>query len=1222
VLAAALVTKAGKVRQVEIKGSALEIDGRKVVQGFFRDTTAEARYHHERETTLKLLRLLNDPNNTHELIRSLTGFLQQWTGCEAVGVRLRDGDDFPYFETRGFPHEFVQMENQLCLRDADGGVVRDSCGNPVLECMCGNILCGRFNPALPFFTPKGSFWTNCTSQLLAGTSEADRQGRTRNRCNSAGYESVALIALRHGGETLGLVQLNDRAKDRFTPETIAFLEHAADQIAMALAQRQGQAALRESEQRFRLAIEATGGGTYTYDFASEEGCWSPELKHLFGLGPDDPLPLDADKVPVAVHPEDRSAFLNAMRAASDPSGNGLFRLEYRVLRFDRSIRWLQVNGRTEFAGEGGDRCPSHTAGVVIDITQRKRAEEALRLAHNEVSLREKQLNSFFRGATAGLALLDKDMRYLQINATLAEINGIPVEQHIGRTVREVVPRLASALEPVFQQVLTTGEPALDFELTGETPSLPGIQRHWMLSYFPIAGADGRPNAVGAIVVETTERKQAEERSKLDEARANTLLELSQMTDRSAAEIANHAMESAIKLTGSTIGYIAFANEDETVLTMHYWSNSAMQQCAMVDKPIVYPVKDTGLWGEAIRQRKAVITNDYAAPNPLKKCTPPGHVRLTRHMNVPVFDGGRIVAVAGVGNKAEDYQDDDARQLMLFMDGMWRILCRKRAEEALEQTNQQLEAAVGQANRMAVQADCANRAKSEFLANMSHEIRTPMTAILGYGDLLASPNLPYQQKRQFLAGIQRNGKALLELISDILDLSRIEADRLTLEKIDCPLRRVIDDALSVVQVRAEEKGLSLDVDYHFPLPETIHTDPVRLRQILTNLVGNAVKFTERGAVRMTIRCMQETDRPARIQFAVSDTGIGIPADKIGDLFEPFTQVDGTATRRYGGTGLGLAISRRLARALGGDVEVASRLGAGSTFTLTIDAGLLPGVGMLQAPPAPAATEERPSSVEHEAVLHGRVLLAEDVPDIYVVLRQILEKMNLEVEIAEDGRLACEMAEKSQARGRPYDLILMDIQMPQMNGYEATRWLRQHRWKGPVVALTAHAMVGDREKCLEAGCDDYLAKPVTAKGLRDVLARYLGQAEVTGGCPANTPETAHQSAGVLQSGILDPSKAAALVDEFRRELPARAERIDNAFQQHDRVQVIELSHQLKGTAGTYGFDGISETARTICDRLRADADLKELEAAVCGLADLCRQAASQQPPGAPSNQQARP
>ena len=246
VLAADLVTKAREVRHVEIKANILEVDGRKIMQGFFRDITAEARFHHERETTLKLLRLLNDPNNTHELVRSLTGFLQQWTGCEAVGIRLRDGDDFPYFETRGFPAEFVQLENQLCLRDADGGVVRDSSGNPVLECMCGNVLCGRFNPALPFFTPKGSFWTNCTSELLASSTEADRQTRTRNRCNGEGYESVALIALRHGGETIGLLQVNSRAKGRFTVELIAFLESAADQIAMALAKRQARPPCRQA----------------------------------------------------------------------------------------------------------------------------------------------------------------------------------------------------------------------------------------------------------------------------------------------------------------------------------------------------------------------------------------------------------------------------------------------------------------------------------------------------------------------------------------------------------------------------------------------------------------------------------------------------------------------------------------------------------------------------------------------------------------------------------------------------------------------------------------------------------------------------------------------------------------------------------------------------------------------------------------------------------------
>ena len=443
-------------------------------------------------------------------------------------------------------------------------------------------------------------------------------------------------------------------------------------------------------------------------------------------------------------------------------------------------------------------------------------------------------------------------------------------------------------------------------------------------------------------------------------------------------------------------------------------------------------------------------------------------------------------------------------------------------------------------------------------------------------------------------------------------------RLTFDKIDCPLQQIVADVLSVVQVRAEEKGLSLAVDYALPLPATIHTDPARLRQILTNLAGNAVKFTERGAVRIAVRCMRETDDSARMQFAVSDTGIGIPADRIGELFEPFTQVDGSSTRRYGGTGLGLAISRRLARALGGDVEVTSQLGKGSTFTLTIDAGPLKGVRMLPSFEARSAAAVQPSSLEHEVPLHGRVLLAEDAPPICAVLRHILQRMNLEMEIAEDGRLACEMADKSKTEGRPYDMILMDIQMPRMNGHEATRWLRQHGWQGPIVALTAHALVGDREKCLAAGCDDYLAKPVTAKGLRDVLARYLGPAAAAGGCPKTSPETAHDSTGLLDSGILDPSKVTALVDAFRGELPARAELIDKAFQQRNRTLLFELTHQVKGTAGVYGFDSISDTARTICDRLRADDELEELQAAVSDLVALCRQAGSQQP-GSPSDEQ---
>jgi len=368
----------------------------------------------------------------------------------------------------------------------------------------------------------------------------------------------------------------------------------------------------------------------------------------------------------------------------------------------------------------------------------------------------------------------------------------------------------------------------------------------------------------------------------------------------------------------------------------------------------------------------------------------------------------------------------------------------------------------------------------------------MTAILGFTDLLTRPDLPHDKKNEFLEVIRRNGKALLKLINDILDLSKIEAEKLTLDKGDCPLQQIVGDALSVARVQAEAKKLALQVDYEFPLPERIHTDPVRLRQILVNLLGNAVKFTQRGAVRLAVRCLRSDGGAAQMQFAVSDTGIGIPPDKIAELFQPFMQADASATRRYGGTGLGLAISRRLANALGGDIQVTSELGRGSTFTVTIQAGSLRSVPMLQAFPSTPAAGEEPPPGRRQPTLHGRLLVAEDSPDVQLLVRNLLGAMGLKVEIADNGQTACDMARQAKAAGRPYDLILMDIQMPQRNGYDATAWLREQGWQGPIVAMTAHAMVGDREKCLAAGCNDYLAKPLTAAALRDVLARHLGPA----------------------------------------------------------------------------------------------------------------------------------
>jgi PAS domain S-box-containing protein len=258
VLIAPIVTKSGSLRRAEIKARVIDIAGRRTVQVFFRDITDDEIHRREREMTLELLGLLNDDNTTEDLIRGVTRCLQKWTGCEAVGVRIRDEHDFPYFETRGFSADFVRSESRLCRVGDDGLPVLDPDGNPVLECMCGNILCGRFNPAKPFFSARGSFWTNSTSDLLAGTTEKDRQARTRNRCNGEGYESVALIALRSGAEILGLLQLNDRSKGRFSSQFIQFLECACDQIAIAISQRETRRRLAASEARLRDLSEASG----------------------------------------------------------------------------------------------------------------------------------------------------------------------------------------------------------------------------------------------------------------------------------------------------------------------------------------------------------------------------------------------------------------------------------------------------------------------------------------------------------------------------------------------------------------------------------------------------------------------------------------------------------------------------------------------------------------------------------------------------------------------------------------------------------------------------------------------------------------------------------------------------------------------------------------------------------------------------------------------------
>lgn len=421
--------------------------------------------------------------------------------------------------------------------------------------------------------------------------------------------------------------------------------------------------------------------------------------------------------------------------------------------------------------------------------------------------------------------------------------------------------------------------------------------------------------------------------------------------------------------------------------------------------------------------------------------------------------------------------------------------RKHSAEKLRMHAAELEMMNTRLQESVKHAERASKAKSDFLANMSHEIRTPLNAIIGYADIISTEVAEEDMCKDMLleasATIQRSGEHLACVINDILDFSKIEAGKVALEMRSFSPREEIRETLKLVGEQANAKGLDLNIEYIGDIPDTIESDPTRLRQILINLVGNAIKFTQEGGVRLIVRISE--DECPMLQMDVVDTGIGMTPYEASQLFKPFTQADESTTRRFGGTGLGLTISQQLAKLMGGDVVIVdTNPGLGTRFRVTIATGRIEPWRIDASRMLAESVEEKPEGISADSddgsLANHRILLAEDGPDNQRLISYLLTAAGAEVKIVENGRLAIEHALEAIEKSEPFDVLLMDMQMPIMDGYQAVANLRQQNYESPIIALTAAAQAEDRERCLEAGCNDYLTKPVNRATLIDTVRRF--------------------------------------------------------------------------------------------------------------------------------------
>jgi len=823
----------------------------------------------------------------------------------------------------------------------------------------------------------------------------------------------------------------------------------------------------------------------------------------------------------------------------------LTRKPYQMVTADGRVLDIQLSAVGEY-DEAGRFVRSLAA--IEDVTERRRTERAL--AASEALFR-----MAFENANEGLCIVSPEGNFLQVNAALCRFFGYEADYLLTRTINQLAHPDDTGISPRYIALALSGNRE-QFRFEKRYRHASGREIWGRVSSRLVRDAAGRPLYFISHVLDVTQSRRDAAQLSLHAQTLESLLRLGRMREEELDELGAYALSRAVKLTGSHSGMLAMFDPAKNMFQLLASQPHALAAFGLSPGQTIFGLETVPLLAQAWEAARPVVINDLK-PEPGAEAAGAGVCADYRLLIVPFRDDPETRLLLVVLGKPDAYDHADVRRLALIGEGvLGHVKDRRRVQDL---------------TRARRQAEAASQAKSGFLANMSHEIRTPLSGIIGLSQMTLSQT-PRPEVRENLELILDSSRSLLGIVNDILDFSKIEAGKMEFSPVDFDLRETLDRTMKPFQFSSRQKGLSLSVRIASDLPEVLHGDPDRIMQVVRNLVGNALKFTEQGEVAVAFRLLRSGD-PMLVECSVRDTGIGIPEDRQSELFQVFTQLESSRTKRFGGTGLGLAISRLLVEMMGGMVSVLSRPGQGSTFSFTVS---------LRPPqdgePREAAREVPSSQAGGFAGL--RVLLAEDNQVNRLFLKHFLSEAGCEVLLAGSGGEVLSLLARE-----PADLVLMDIQMPEMDGAEATRRIRDGEAGEavqaiPVVALTAYSMKGDRERFLSAGLDDYVSKPVDVEELFMVMRRVLDRPG--GGARAVAPD-ARAVSSPIDMDYYDKRGKRAFALEISRmfldESPVVAASLAAAMRDEKWEAAGDAAHTLLGMAVPLRARALTEGARRL-------------------------------------------